>query len=417
MSTQALALFAIVALGAGASCVLTALLHACAHLVLSRPRIASVGRPGITVLKPLKGVDAGLYENLASIVDQDYDGPYEILLGTADPDDPALEVARRLVRDFPAHAIRIVAGHGEVGANPKVANLAALSRHARYDAWLVSDSNVRVERRYLRHLADELADPRVGVVSNLVVGVGDGGSGARLENLHLNSFVAGAVCLSEVAAQHPVVIGKSMLVRRKALARVGGWRSVADVLGEDYVLGKAVAEAGFRVVLSPHVVRTVHEAWPLQRFVSRHLRWAQVRRSISPVVYALEILLNPLPWWFALAVVGAACLPAAAFGGLVGGLGVLAIGKVLLDGLLASRLGAGPQSLGDLLAIPVKDGFMLGLWVIAWTRDHVEWRGQRLRIGAGSRLVGPPSDDPLAPWSPTAEARSARPFARASDRR
>ncbi|MEM6926150.1 MAG: glycosyltransferase [Myxococcota bacterium] len=397
--------WSIVLLAAGGllACVMTALAHVSAHVVLSRrPWRPSRDRaPAISILKPLKGVDDDLEANLASFVDQAYDGPYEILLGAADPDDPALEVARRLKRRFPHRDIRVVAGHNEPGVNPKVANLAALSAHARHDTWLVSDSNVAVEPDYLATLACELGDPDVGVVSNLVVGVGGGNLGAVLENLHLNSFVLVAVCGAEVVARHPVVIGKSMLVRRAALEHVGGWSRIADVLGEDYVLGATVAQAGYRVVLSPWPVRTVNRTWTVDRFVSRHLRWSRMRRNFAPPIYALEPLLNPIPWLLGLALAAVVTVddPLVALTGIV----TAALVKVSLDAILHARLLGSWPSLLELAAIPLKDLWVLGLWVAGWLRSTVVWRGRRYRIGRGTRLVleGPPGPSPRVPPTPS----------------
>src|SRR5690348_10334526 len=53
--------------------------------------------PGITILKPLHGAEAGLYENLASFCDQDYGGPAQIVFGAHDPHDPAVAVVERLI--------------------------------------------------------------------------------------------------------------------------------------------------------------------------------------------------------------------------------------------------------------------------------------------------------------------------------
>ena len=108
----------------------------------------------------MKGDEEGLYENLASLARQDYP-EYEILVGAEDALDPALEVARSVQADHPTARIRIQAGNRRLGLNPKVNLLAALAERARHDHLLVSDSNVRVQPRYLRETAAELEDPRL----------------------------------------------------------------------------------------------------------------------------------------------------------------------------------------------------------------------------------------------------------------
>jgi ceramide glucosyltransferase len=78
------------------SLALTLVANFTAFLVLapgSKRRRANA--PSITVLKPVKGDEDGLYENLASFAKQDYPD-YEIRIGAEDAVDPALEVARRV---------------------------------------------------------------------------------------------------------------------------------------------------------------------------------------------------------------------------------------------------------------------------------------------------------------------------------
>src|SRR5262245_38989149 len=55
--------------------------------------------PGVTVLKPLSGVQPGLYEDLASFCDQDYSGPFQVLFGVQSPDDTAVALVERLVAE------------------------------------------------------------------------------------------------------------------------------------------------------------------------------------------------------------------------------------------------------------------------------------------------------------------------------
>jgi len=376
------------------SLALTLVTHATVHRVLSRRRAAGASFPPISVLKPVKGVDADLLTNLTSLAAQDYPC-FEVVIGAEDPDDSALEVARRVRREHPHVRITVIGGAAPLGHNPKVQNLATLAAHARHGLLLISDSNVRARPGYLRAMAAELEDPRVGLVSSVLTGVGADSLGGSLENAQLNGFVVSSVCAAQVLAGHPCVVGKSMLFRREHLAMVGGWDVVKDVLAEDYVLGSRFHEAGFEVALSPFVVATTNGGRSVRDFANRHLRWHQMRRWISLWTYLGEPLLNPtvaLGLTAALAVprvlrerpdlVATASLWAAA-------VGILA--KCSSEAWLCRRLSGRAPSLRELALVPVKDLMVMGLWVAGLFDREVYWRGHTLRVGPGSVLAASPA--------------------------
>src|SRR5579864_9119590 len=61
----------------------------------------------ISVLKPLKGVDEGLEENLCSFFAQQYSA-FEILFAVQDGADPAVEIVGKLRHEFPAVPARLI---------------------------------------------------------------------------------------------------------------------------------------------------------------------------------------------------------------------------------------------------------------------------------------------------------------------
>ncbi len=377
----------ILAAVAAAALATTLLLSIVTHKVLSRRAAAGVESPPISILKPLKGVDDELYENLTSLARQDYPC-FEVIFGAADDNDPALAVARRVRDENPTVRILVVSGASPLGANPKVVNLAHMSRFASHDYILISDSNVRAGPDYVRALAAELADARVGLVHSVLVGTHERSLGAVLENLHLASFVVSAVCATDGIAGRPCVIGKSMLMRQSVLDELGGFRAVKDVLAEDYILGERFHRAGHRVALSVQALPTVTCERSLGEFLNRHVRWAQMRRRIAPGVFLAESFTNPLPWLFIAALALAVCgrtLPYA--GQLAIALGVGILLKLGSDASLFVRLRRQRMPLKYLALVPVKDFLVMAVWCTAAVKRTILWRGNRMRIGAGSVLT------------------------------
>ena len=80
-----------------------ALFAAVRHLLRREPR--TDWTPGISILKPVRGLDARFYEAIRSHAVQDYP-EFEILFGVRDPEDPAIAEIERLKAAFPDVEIR-----------------------------------------------------------------------------------------------------------------------------------------------------------------------------------------------------------------------------------------------------------------------------------------------------------------------
>ncbi|MGC1456635.1 MAG: ceramide glucosyltransferase [Nitrospirota bacterium] len=342
--------------------------------------------PPVSILKPLKGLDDNLFDNLESFCTQDYP-EHEVLFCLQDLNDPAYKVAKKVQDKYPDRDISIIVEKCNAGLNPKVNNLIPAYRKARHPYILISDSNVMVGNRYLREIARYTRDPSVGLVSNLIHGVGGRSLGAILENLHLNSFIMGSVSFLDRFLGMPCVIGKSMLMKKVDLEALGGLIAFKDILAEDFIIGREMQKSGKTVVLSNYLVSNVNEYWGVKRFLNRHTRWGKLRWKIGGAKYLSELLANPvvmatLP--VLLKGPSRETLSFAAFIGLIKVLGDFMLGRKIESA--AAHADYHKQSPLLYFLSPIKDLFIGVLWFIPLFSSTVVWRGNRYVIGRDSRL-------------------------------
>lgn len=256
------------------------------HFKSSPPHLdAPFGLYPVSVLKPLKGTDPGLRENLRSFFLLEYPA-YEIIFSVPAEGDPAIQVVKELLQEYSHVQASLIIGGVELGPNPKVNNLVRSYAQARYDWIVISDSNVRVEASYLKRLVAHM-DSTVGVVTSIVQGRGGQGIGGGLETVFLNSFYARGMCLAQWAGK-PCVMGKSMLFRRSTAERFGGIKILSRFLAEDYMTGIAMKKLGLKVAVASDPVPQIIGDHSLESFWNRHMRWGRIRKSHAPLAFLVE---------------------------------------------------------------------------------------------------------------------------------
>ncbi|PZR05121.1 MAG: glycosyl transferase [Archangium gephyra] len=351
----------------------------CVGIALRRsPRVTS-STPGISILKPLCGLDDALDDNLAAFAALDYPN-FEVLLGVKDRNDAAWPVAQRwAARD---RRFRVVQQRSSPGLNPKVNQLVTLEPEAEHALLMVSDSNARLPSGALREIAALFENPEVGCVTNPVSGLLHDSFGALLDNLHLASGIGAAQLGAKTLADRDLVVGKSMTLRRTALEQLGGFEHFADVLAEDYVIGQDLRANGWRLEVAQTPVWNVSVSRSTRSFFDRYLRWGVIHRTAVTLPTSLaQGLVNPLPW-MALALV---LSPGLGLASLLLGAVIL---KVALDVSSARALKCGPLGWRVAFAVLVKDALLFVTWLNGFFSRTVLWRGRRLRVGARSRLIG-----------------------------
>jgi ceramide glucosyltransferase len=332
--------------------------------------------PGVSVVKPLSGLDDDLEQNLESFYRLDYP-EYEIVFSFARRTDPAFEVARRVADRHPSVPSTFVADAREPGANAKVNRLAAGIARTRFRYVLMADGNVRVGPQFLSRAIALFGNGSVGLVSHLFSARGARTFASRLESLYLNGVLSpGTAALVELLRM-PCVVGKSILVSRDALNAIGGVEALRDFLAEDFLMGRLVSRAGYQVRLCADEVDTAEVSRSLRASWSRQRRWAILRKRLGGAGYWGELLSGALPWFLGAVVTGGGRIAPVA-------LTLYAI-RIALEavGLIRSRCFR-PT---DLLLIPLRDLAAAALFWAGLLGERTHWRGRQLRVGPATVLL------------------------------
>ena len=351
-----------------------------------RPDNPGAGRPPVTILKPVCGDEPGLEEALLSFCTQDYPA-FQIVIGAQDKRDPALLVAARLQRRFPA-LIDIVVDPALHGPNRKISNLMNMLPAARHDVLVFGDSDLHVRPDYVRQVVATLLLPRTGLVTAICGGEAvSPGLAGELGAMHIShAFLPGALLGASVGRQD--CLGTTMAIRRETLAQAGGLAALVPHLADDNLLGRLVRQLGLAVRLAPTMpVVTVQER-SLRAVWLHELRWARTIRTVAPVAHGCSVAQYPLVW---------AMLAVVTSGGGGLALGVFALVWAfraavpeVIDFSLRHRRARRAVPTRAVL-VPLRDALSVLVIGASFLGDGVVWRGHRLTANrrAQARVVVP----------------------------
>lgn len=350
--------------------------------------------PSLSVIRPIKGLDPAIEENLRAALDHGYPGALETLFVFDDADEPALPLVKRVLAGQRATGGRAAAEIVLCGAPPpgRTGKLNAMIhglRRARGDLVAFVDSDVRADRDALRVAVETLlSDPKAGsaaapaVVTPPPRSLPDAASCVLLNGLYGPSSRLSAHEQGEL----PFIMGQLMVLRREALNAIGNLEDVAGNFVDDIQIGVHVRRAGFRNLLSAHAVEIIWFGFRWPEFVANFVRWMTFSRGFPdwrsfklPIVWrvstfflgiagGLALLLSghalaSLPWW------GAAAVVTGSLAGLHAGMG---------GSPLRPRHWIAPAAV--LLLAPL-------VFLRVYTQRRVEWRGRSYELDAAGRLA------------------------------
>ena len=339
--------------------------------------------PPISCLKPIKGLDDGAYENFVSFCRQDYP-EYEIVF-CVDPDDPAVPLLERLIREFPERPIRILFGSGRNGINDKVARLVRLTTEAKYDLFVITDGDVRVKPDYLRTVIGPFRDSKVGAATCLYAATRETTLAEALQSIAMVSDFFASVMVAWKLDGVKFTFGQTIVTRRQSVEGYGGYQVIEDRPADDVWAGRLVAEQGYEVKLLPYVVQTVADFESFQALIHKRVRWATVQRMMRPWGHIGLIFTWGLPW----SLLAVAVHPTA--GVALGYLGGYAACRLLITWLIGVW-GMKQHGVWKKMAlIPLWDAMAFAIWLVSFGRRTIRWRGIDYAIKEGKFVSAVPA--------------------------
>ena len=339
--------------------------------------------PFASVFVPCRGMDQGLRLNLLALFRQHYPA-YELVFVSDRAEDPALEVARQLVRELEgetvAHTRFVVAGRA-TDSGQKVHNLRAAVAEAdpSSEVFVFVDTDARARVDWLRALVAPLADEGVGAVTGYRWFLPASDSLASQLRSVWNASIASALGAN---VRSNFCWGGSTTVRRETFERLGMLERWRGTVSDDYALTRALQAAHLPIRFVPACLNASVENCTLPELFEFTTRQLKITRVYAPRLWAFVLISNLL-------------FVAVFFGGLA---------------LAVWRAAAGLSFVWPLVLVSVI--FLLGLWKAFFRLRAValvlEEHHGRLRRGVWAHLLLWPLTATLFLYNATAAALSRR---------
>ena len=344
--------------------------------------------PPVTILKPVCGLEKHQRENLRSACVQDYP-EFQVVFSVQDTDDPALPLLYELQKEFGPERVTVAVENFRAGTNGKINNMIGGLRHARHDALVISDSDVRLNPDYLKTIIAPLGKADVGCVCTFYKAVGADAWYEKIELLTLNADFITNVLFAHASGASRFCLGASAAIYRSTLEEIGGLEALSDYLVEDYEMGRRVWERGKKVAIVPYFVDTIVDLKSPGAWWNHQIYWDQNTRAARPFAFFSTALIRSVPFAFLFAAMRL-CDP---------------VGLTVLFGAVSLRLVTAKAILGwglrdregtrSLWLLPFRDLSSLATWLLAFTKKTTVWRGASFFLTKDGRLVAKDADNGL----------------------
>jgi ceramide glucosyltransferase len=339
--------------------------------------------PAVSVLKPVHGAEPRLKQNVESFFRQDYP-EYEILFAADEENDAALPIIREVASRYPNVKCSImVTGLPEL-PNPPAYSFFRMSQVAANDILVTSDSDVEVAPNYLRQVAAPMLDPAVGMVTCVYRGKNAGGFWSGMDAIGMSVEMTAGVVTANFLEGMKFGLGPTIVTRKDSIAKIGGYWVTGEYFSNDFVTGNFIEKAGYRVVLSRHIIDHVVPPMTFKRMWERQVRWAKGTRWSRPKGHFGTGIIFAMPH----GIVG--LLAGVASGHLTLGVGLLAaaiVNRMLESWVIGWGVVRDWRAWRELWLYPVRDLLGFAVWCASYLSKSAVWRDHRYQLIRGGRIV------------------------------
>jgi len=251
--------------------------------------------PPVSLLKPVHGMESRLRENIESFFHLDYPD-YEILFAADLEDNQALGVVREICARYPQVPTQIVVTGRPPWPNPPAYAFFRMAERARNNILVTSDSDVLVDPSYLRDIVPPLLDPKNGMLTCVYRGKNAGGFWSGVHAIGMSVEMTAGVVTANMLEGMKFGLGPTIVVRRDALEKIGGFSVLGDYFANDFVIGNLIEKNGYNVVLSRHIIDHVVSPLSFVRVWQHEVRWAKSTRLSRPWGHLFSGLIYAMPF-------------------------------------------------------------------------------------------------------------------------
>src|SRR5262249_29649181 len=134
-----------------------------------------------------------------------------------------------------------------------------------------------------------------GLVTCMYHSVPTGTRWSTLGAMYVNEWYIPSVLLARLFGNREFASGQTLCLRRETLAAIGGLRSIAHHLADDYKLGAAVRALGKEIVLSSYVPIARQHDPSLDELIQHETRWMRTIRVLRPASFLFLFITFSLP--------------------------------------------------------------------------------------------------------------------------